>query len=442
MSSEVINLLQRLIQNACVNTGSPDSGHEHRSVATLQEFFGARGEIFEPAPGRQSVVYRVPGTDSEAPSLVLVPHLDVVPVDPDGWVHDPFGAEIVDGFVYGRGAVDMLNIGASFAHAFRPYLHGELHPRGDLIFVAVADEEAGGAHGAHHLVKHRWDLVGADYMLTEVAYPKVSIGSGDVIPIAIAEKGSHFSRLRTSGVPGHGSAPYGTENALEKLVQALDRLVRARSPISMGEVWASFVSALGLDSEMTESLLDPRRIDEAIETINAGDPQFARYVHAATHLTVSPNQALGGSKVNIIADQAKAILDIRTLPGMDRGFVDSFLSEAIGDVRDNVQIKGLGNNNATASSTDGPLWRAISHGVGEMEGHSRLVPTLMTVATDARFWRRRGTTAYGVGLYDERTSFSELLALFHGHNERVSVVSVERTADLYARVLKVFLDPR
>jgi acetylornithine deacetylase/succinyl-diaminopimelate desuccinylase-like protein len=340
------------------------------------------------------------------------------------------------------GAVDMLNIGASFAHAFRPYLHGELHPRGDLIFVAVADEEAGGAHGAHHLVKHRWDLVGADYMLTEVAYPKVSIGSGDVIPIAIAEKGSHFSRLRTSGVPGHGSAPYGTENALEKLVQALDRLVRARSPISMGEVWASFVSALGLDSEMTESLLDPRRIDEAIETINAGDPQFARYVHAATHLTVSPNQALGGSKVNIIADQAKAILDIRTLPGMDRGFVDSFLSEAIGDVRDNVQIKGLGNNNATASSTDGPLWRAISHGVGEMEGHSRLVPTLMTVATDARFWRRRGTTAYGVGLYDERTSFSELLALFHGHNERVSVVSVERTADLYARVLKVFLDPR
>jgi acetylornithine deacetylase/succinyl-diaminopimelate desuccinylase-like protein len=140
MSSEVIKLLQRLIQNACVNTGSPDSGHEHRSVATLQEFFGAKGEIFEPAPGRQSVVYRVPGTDSETPSLALVAHLDVVPVDPDGWVHDPFGAEIVDGFVYGRGAVDMLNIAASFAHAFRPYLQGELHPRGDLICSSTPDD--------------------------------------------------------------------------------------------------------------------------------------------------------------------------------------------------------------------------------------------------------------------------------------------------------------
>ncbi len=122
MSSEVINLLQRLIQNRCVNTGSPDSGHEHRSVATLQEFFGAKGEVFEPAPGRQSIVYRVPGTDSEAPSLALVPHIDVVPVDPDGWTHDPFGAELVDGFVYGRGAVDMLNLAVAFAAAVRRYV--------------------------------------------------------------------------------------------------------------------------------------------------------------------------------------------------------------------------------------------------------------------------------------------------------------------------------
>ncbi len=225
-------------------------------------------------------------------------------------------------------------------------------------------------------------------------------------------------------------------------MQALDGLMRAQSPVSMGEVWASFVPALGLDSEMTESLLDARRVDEAIESINADDPLFARYVHAATHLTVSPNQALGGSKMNIIADQAKAILDIRTLPGMDRRFVDSYLSEAMGRAGDSVQIKALGNNDATSSSTGGILWEAIVSGVSEMEGQVNVVPTLMTVATDARFWRRRGTTAYGVGLYDDRTSFSEMLALFHGHDERVSTESVERTTALYERVLKVVLEPR
>jgi acetylornithine deacetylase/succinyl-diaminopimelate desuccinylase-like protein len=441
MSSDVISLLQRLIQNECVNTGSIDSGHEHRSVATLQEFFGEKGEVFEPTPGRQSVVYKVPGTDPDAPSLALVPHLDVVPVEPDGWVHDPFGGEMVDGFIYGRGAVDMLNITAAFAIAARPYVRGDLAPRGDLIFVAVADEEAGGIQGAYQLVKNRWDLVGADYLLTEVAYPQVSSGSGEPIPVAVAEKGSHFSRLTTTGVPGHGSAPYGADNALEKLIQALDALSRSTSPVSVGEVWSEFVGEIGLDPGLVEALLTPAAVDEAIESIAVDDPLFARYVHAATHLTISPNAAVGGSKVNVIADKAKAILDIRSPFGMDREFVDAHLYEAMGTAGDTVRIKSLGNNDATTSPANGVLWEAIAYGVSEMEGHRNLVPTLMTVATDARFWRRRGTTAYGVGLYDDQTNFSEMLALFHGHNERVSIESVERTADLYERVLRAFLQP-
>ena len=107
MSSEVIGLLQDLIRNACVNDGTPESGHEHRSVATLLEFFGVEGEIFEPIPDRQSLVYRLEGSDANAPTLALVPHLDVVPVDPGGWTQDPFAAQIVDGFVYGRGALDI-----------------------------------------------------------------------------------------------------------------------------------------------------------------------------------------------------------------------------------------------------------------------------------------------------------------------------------------------
>ena len=124
MSHDAVALLQTLIRNQCVNDGTPESGLEVRSVGTVVDYLGVEGEVFEPAPGRQSVVYRMSGTNPDAPSLALVPHLDVVPVDRAGWSVDPFAAEIVDGFVFGRGAVDMLNVTAAMTVAVRPYLVG------------------------------------------------------------------------------------------------------------------------------------------------------------------------------------------------------------------------------------------------------------------------------------------------------------------------------
>ena len=219
MTPGVIELLQQLIRNACVNDGTPQSGQEVRSVETLRDFFGVGGDVFEPVPGRQSLIYRIEGTDSAAPSLALVPHLDVVPVQEDGWSQDPFGADIVDGLIYGRGAVDMLNVTSAMAVAARPYIRGELEPRGDLIFIGAADEEAGGVHGAHALVDQRWELVAADYLLTEVAYPAPSHVDEPTVPVAVGEKGAFWSILKSSGTPGHGSAPYRSDNALEKMVE-------------------------------------------------------------------------------------------------------------------------------------------------------------------------------------------------------------------------------
>ncbi len=433
MSSEVIELLQTLIRNACVNTGAVDSGDEYRSVSTLQDFFGVQGQVFEPKPGRQSLVCRVKGTDPTAPSLALVPHIDVVPVDADGWTQDPFSADIVDGFVYGRGAVDMLNMVAAFAVAIRPYVRGQIQPRGDLIFAAVADEEAGGSHGSYPLVKNHWDLVGADFLLTEVAYP--SVGTSTAIPVAIGEKGSYFSRLKTTGTPAHGSVPYASDNALNKMVGALHGLSASPSPVVIGEQWVQFVDGIEMESELTEALKDPKRIDQAIDTIARDDPGLAGYIHAVTHLTVSPNQMQAGMKSNIIADKASTVLDIRSLPDMDRKIVERHLRNAMGRPGEAVEIVRVGNNPASISPTDTALWRAIANSVQDLDGHSNLVPALMPVATDGRYWRRKGTAAYGVGLYDTETSFSDLLSRFHGHDERISVESVERSTALYERIL-------
>jgi acetylornithine deacetylase/succinyl-diaminopimelate desuccinylase-like protein len=438
MNSEVVSLLQSLIRNECVNYGQGDGGHEYRSVKTLSEYFGVEGEVFEPAKGRQSLIYRISGSDPGAPSLALVPHLDVVPVDPDGWSQNPFGGDIVDGFVYGRGAVDMLNVTAAMSVAAKPYITGELKPRGDLVFVAVADEEGGAVYGAEPLVRDRWDLVNADYLLTEVAYPAPSNVARPVVPVAIGEKGGFWSVLKAQGTPGHGSSPYGTDNALRKMTAAVHGIFETPMPVSITPEWVNFVGALDLENDLKEALIDPDHVDGAIDDIAVTDPLFARYAHAVTHLTVSPNMMDAGMKANMVADKASTVVDIRALPGMDKSFIDSYLFKAMGNSRDDIEIVPVMEHEATVSSVGNPLWDAIAEGVADLEGHRNLLPTLMNVATDARFWRMHGTVSYGVGLFDDRMSFSEMLALFHGHDERVSVGSVERTLSLYERVLAHF----
>src|SRR5438128_9176870 len=165
-TAEVTYLLQQLIRNACVNDGTPESGGEARSVDLLASYLEGSGldlERYEPEPGRASLVTRIEGRDPDAPALLLMGHTDVVPVNPHGWDRDPFGGELVDGVLWGRGAVDMLNLTASMAVATRPLADGGFRPPGTLVYLAVADEEALGTYGAEWLVDHEVDAVSADY---------------------------------------------------------------------------------------------------------------------------------------------------------------------------------------------------------------------------------------------------------------------------------------
>ena len=439
--SHVVELLQTLISNACVNDGSAESGNEARSVETLQEFFGEDGEVVEPIPGRQSLVYRVAGSDPEAPSLALAPHLDVVPVNRDSWSVDPFDAPVSDGWVFGRGALDMLNVTSAMAVAAKPYITGEKKPAGDLIFAAVADEESGGRYGAEALVEEHWDLVGAEYLLTEVAYPPLQGAEGEMIPVSIGEKGPFWTVLRTGGIPGHGSAPYGADNALEKMSSALHGIFQSDTPVTITPEWREFVESLHIDAGLAQQLIDPERVDEAIDHLAVTDPTFARYVHAATHLTVSPNRMIAGTKTNTIADTARAEVDIRALPGTGRNDIDVYLNKAMGSASDHVELEPVMDFDANFSTRPSDLWEVIADSVEAIEGHRRLVPAMMTVVTDARFWRAKGTIAYGVGLFDDRMAFSEMLALFHGNDERVSVTAVEKTLQLYVEILDRFGRP-
>ncbi|MGH8926533.1 MAG: M20/M25/M40 family metallo-hydrolase [Acidimicrobiia bacterium] len=433
-----LDLLCELIRNGCVNDGTRESGHEVRSVETVAEYLGERGTVVEPAPGRQSVVYRIPGDNPDAPSLLLLPHLDVVPANPEGWEVDPFAAEISDGFVWGRGAIDMLNITAAMITIFGEHQREKARLPGDLILAAVADEEAAGFLGARYLVEKRLELIDAPFVLTEVGYPSLPGREGPLYPVTVGEKGPAWTRLRSVGTPGHGSTPFLSENALAPITAATARLFGAESPVAITDEWKSLVAALGLGREMAERLLDPNRIDEALSDLAIDDPGLARYFHAVTHMTISPNVLRAGIKANMIPDQAEAELDVRVLPGMDRDLVDGVLRKLMGSAGDELEIIPMADFPSIFSPRENPLWEAIGDAVEEHTGHRSLQPVITSATTDARFLRRRGSIAYGVGLYDDRMSFAEFLTLFHGHNERVSIESVERTTNLLRSVIRHF----
>lgn len=439
-TAEVVSLLCDLIRNACVNDGTVESGGEARSVSTLARYLGAPGAVVEPQPGRASVVYRVPGRVSGAPRLLLIPHLDVVPANPAEWRHPPFAAAVEQGVVWGRGAVDMLNVTAAMAAVFRRYLHGEVSPLpGDLILAAVADEEAGGRLGAGHLVENHWDLVACEYALTEVAAPAFAGSAGPIIPVTVAEKGPAWRRLRSTGRTGHGSQPYGAANALLPIAAAIDLLGRESTPIVISDEWSRFVADLPIAEATRRRLLDPDQIDDVIAEIAVTDPTFARWAHACTHMTVAPTSLHAGVKANVIPDEAVGEIDVRLLPGQDLGDLDDHLRKVLGpDLSDRIAVEPVLDQPATRSEASGPLWEAIDAAATALVGPHQLAAALSPVATDARFFRARGVTAYGVGLFDEEMTFGDMLAMFHGVDERVSVASVGLTADFLAETVAAF----
>ena len=432
-----VDLLVELIQNACVNTGEETSGGEIRSVTSIQNFLAKTGTVIEPIPGRASVVFRHEGSEPLAPRLLLIPHLDVVPADPSDWTHDPFSGVRADGFVWGRGAVDMLNVTAAMVTIFRAITRGELPPpRGDLILAAVADEEAGGTYGAAELVENHWDLVASDAVLTEVAGPLIGHPDNLVVPVTVAEKGPAWRSFTAKGIPGHGSQPYRRSNAVLTLSRAFDRIGGAQQPGLITDEWRAFVRYLPLSADVQHRLCDEQTLDAAIDEVAEADEVLARWIHACTHLTLSPNTLTGGTKSNMIPDVAVGDVDVRILPGQDSDDIEDHLRKVLGsDLFDQVEIDPILEMTANGSPASGNLWEAISDASEMHTGTRELAPTLTPVTTDARFFRQRGIPSYGVGLFDDTVTFAEMLGMFHGIDERVSEKSVVDTTSFLATVV-------
>ena len=351
--NETVELLQALIQNACVNEGTEESGQEVRNADLISTFLEGAGldvERYDAAPGRTSLVARIEGSDPNAPSLCLNGHTDVVPVNEDGWNEDPFGGEVIDGEVWGRGAVDMLNLTSSMAVVMRNLAVTGFQPKGDLIYFAVADEEAGSAYGARWMADNHPDVITTDYMLTENGGLHGGDAENPTINMTVGEKGVAWRRLRVRGVPGHGSMPFRKDNALIKAAGIVQRLADYGPAPRFNEFWRPQVDAMDIDDEAKAALLDETQIDAALAAIpHVG---AASHLHACTHTTFSPNVSVGQTKTNVIPDTVDIDVDVRTLPGETAVEVDAHLRAALGDLYDHVEITDLINDPSSVSRVD------------------------------------------------------------------------------------------
>ena len=435
-------LLQALIRNECVNDGTGDTGHETRNADTLKAFLEGSGldvETFTPREGRDSIVARIAGSDPDAPSLCLMGHTDVVPVNPDGWSREPFGGELVDGEVWGRGAIDMLNLTSSMAVAFRRLADEGFRPTGDLIYFGVADEEAGGVWGAEWMAEHHWDVIDADYVLTELGgWSHEGPDGTRHVTVNVNEKGMAWRRLRVKGTPGHGSMPFGADNALVKAAEIVRRLNEYRPAPNLDEVWGAQVASMDLPDELRAGLMDPSAIWSTLEQLPT---PVARTCHACTHTTFSPNVVSGGQKTNIIPDTVDVEVDIRTVPGTTRDDVAGHLREALGDLFDHVEIGDLQNSDPTSSpfGESNDLWRAVTKHTQVAYPDATLIPGLIVGGTDARFYRERGRTAYGAGLFSPSMDFATFGSRFHGHDERIDVASLGLSGNYFHGIAKELL---
>jgi len=440
LEQDATELLRTMIRNACVNDGTPASGQEVRNADALEAYFAGTGLAFErytAGPGRVSLITRIEGTDRNAPTLLLMGHTDVVPANASGWSRDPFSGDLEDGIVWGRGATDMLHITATMAVAVRRLAKSGWKPKGTLIYLGVADEEAGGTYGAKFLVDQHWDAVKADYVITESGGVPIPAPDGIKLPVTVAEKGINWRRLVVKGTPGHGSMPFRTDNALVTAAEVVRRVGTYQPKAKILDEWRRYVNEIGLPPELTAALTDPDRVLEAVRTLEPLG--MARLAHACTHTTFSPNVVHGGSKINVVPDRVAIEVDVRALPGVSPLDVDAMLKEALGDLASRVDIEAPRSQDGTRTPLEGALVDAMGRVTQAIVPGSKLIPRLTSGGTDARYFRFKNVPSYGFALHSRRIPYTQYPLMFHGNDERIDTESLTLSATMWEALCRDFL---
>ncbi len=426
--------------------GRDTTGAETVAAAYCAEVLTSAGiaaEVLETIPGRGSCFARLPATVADPePPIVLLSHVDVVPVDLEAWTRDPFAGDLIDGVVWGRGALDMKDMVAMELSVMLALQRAGGERRRDVIFAAVADEEAGGAYGAAHWVTERPDLFSAGdgrpaaAALNEVGGYSMTVGGRRVYGIQVAEKGIIWTRLRSTGTTGHGSMPH-PDNAAIKLATAVIRLAAMPRPARLTPVVRDFLVALGLDAVVAAA---EQGFEEAIWhhlDVGVEDPILRRSLRAMLRDTITPNVLHAGKKVNVIPGSGEAEVDVRTLPGTDQEALLAEMRALVGDLADVEAVVTLPPIEASSEAKIVHLMHAAL-AVADPEASSAAM--MITPGTDAKSLARLGIPTYGFAPLRLEADMP-FLSLFHGHDERVPVSALRFGLPVLHEVVSRFVEP-
>ncbi|GFJ94559.1 peptidase M20 [Phytohabitans rumicis] len=386
---EVVDLCRDLLRIDTTNTGDNATSAGERAaaeyVAEKLAEVGVSSEIHESAPGRASLVARIPGTDPGRGALLVHGHLDVVPAEAAEWSVPPFAGEIKDGFLWGRGAIDMKDFDAMVLAVVREWQRTGVRPPRDIVLAFTADEEAGGDFGAHFLVdKHRHLLDGCTEGIGEVGGFSYTVSKDlRLYLIETAEKGINWLRLHARGRPGHGSMVHD-DNAVTALAEAVARVGRHRFPVVVTPTVRAFLE------EVSEALgieLDPDDPEAAIGKLGT----IANIIGATVRNTANPTRLDAGYKDNVIPSRASATIDCRTLPGQADLFLEQ-LREVIGP---DVEIEHVQRQPALETTFDGALVDAMAAALRAEDPAARPVPYMLSGGTDAKAFNRLGIRCFG-----------------------------------------------
>jgi acetylornithine deacetylase/succinyl-diaminopimelate desuccinylase-like protein len=412
LREEVVDLLQRLIR---IDTTNPP-GNETAAAELLREYLEANGvacELYAKEPARANFVARLRGGDG--PTLALLSHTDVVLADPAEWERQPFGGELVDGVVWGRGALDMKGQVAASAVALASLARDGWKPAGELVFVAAADEEFGVGVGLQWLVDAHPEAVRADYALNEGAGDRIEIGGRAFYICSTAEKMSAPFVIRVHGRSGHASMPGIADNALLKAAGLAQRIGAYQPELRIGPEVAGLLEAVAGRV--------PDRAEDALELAHSLDPMLGELMQPLLGATFAPTMISASEKRNVIPAVCEVTVDSRLLPGFAQAEQLAVVRSVLGD--GDYELVPIEAQGGTRSPIGGPLWDAVASFVESEEPGAAVAPVCVAGFTDSHWMREAfGTVAYG--FFPARAMDPAVAALLiHSANERIPVDDLE-----------------
>jgi acetylornithine deacetylase/succinyl-diaminopimelate desuccinylase-like protein len=442
VEDEVTRFLCDLIR---INTTNPP-GNETAATKYLSENLSNEGfkcEFYESAPNRGSIITRLKGT-GEKPNLLLLSHLDVVAANAEEWSIDPFAGVIKDGFVWGRGALDMKGMTAIEVIVLKLLKRNRVELKGDVVLAATADEEQGGLSGADYLLRSYPEKIFAPYVLNEGGGLAVPTRNGNVFTVQTAEKGILWFKVKAKGTPGHGSMPNVADNAIMRMNKVIEKLGNYRANVSLVPTVKRFLEEIGredaaLQEPFKRLLANPELGDQILDKLAKVSPQLAEEIRPRLRMTITPTIIHGGVKENVIPSECETVFDCRILPGQESAKTIALIKTLLAEVdSEKLLFKSLQVQEPSESTAETPLYDAIAAALREFEPNCGITPILTTGGTDSRFFRRKGSICYGFQpMHPEEAVSGKVVKREHGIDERISIENlVFGTSVLYETVKK------